>query len=335
MKWVKWCVVVVVGIFVVLVAAEISLRFAGQEPLPAHDQETTATLLEPDPVLGWKNREGTYEYPPFGIPAHILKGGVRDTGAGMIDDRKKVVVLGCSFTAGWMIADSDTYCWKLQEKFPSVQILNYAVPGYNTYQCLLALERYLDSAPPPVLVLYGFINHHEIRTVAAPEWFMLLGLVSHWGAVSVPYCTLDAHGDLEKHPPLGYAFWPLADRLALLACLQRKFEYRVRASLGDVPAAEQQAIIVQKLMLEMNQRCQAKGAAFRVVFLCGNANAYTSFLQEHGVRFLDCGSVYDSSLTTSVDPTHPGPEMNTRWAGIIAPAISDELAVSGSSSSAR
>ena len=37
-------------------------------------------------------------------------------------------------TQGWAIDDNETYPWKLQKRYPSLNVLNYGTGGYGSYQ---------------------------------------------------------------------------------------------------------------------------------------------------------------------------------------------------------
>ena len=71
-----------------------------------------------------------------------------------------MLLVGCSFTMGWAVADDETWAWRLQELRPDVEVVNRGVGGYGTLQSLLLLEQLLGrDGQRPARVLYGFIDH--------------------------------------------------------------------------------------------------------------------------------------------------------------------------------
>ncbi|MBQ7567511.1 SGNH/GDSL hydrolase family protein, partial [bacterium] len=57
----------------------------------------------------------------------------------------RAAFFGDSYTYGAAINDWETYCWRLNEKFPDVCFDNYAVGGYGPYQCYLAFIEELSK----------------------------------------------------------------------------------------------------------------------------------------------------------------------------------------------
>jgi hypothetical protein len=90
----------------------------------------------------------------------------------------------------------------LQGKHPEVAIRNYGTGGYGTYQSLLVLERLFANprSSRPEWVLYRFIEHHEIRYVAGPQWTRLLASTSSRGRVNLPCCFAgDNHPNAKQN----------------------------------------------------------------------------------------------------------------------------------------
>ena len=182
--------------------SEVLLRAAGFQPwVYTHKDVNEPTMHEPDPVLGWQNKAGSYLVPPYhpsgqAIQITLLENGQRRTGVNSTADaREELVLVGDSLTQGWAISDHETYAWKLQKRFPFLKVLNYGTGGYGSYQSLLMLERQLPGLTRPKFVLYGFIDHHEIRNCAAGEWLQALSSHSRRAHVDVPFVTYDAKKD--------------------------------------------------------------------------------------------------------------------------------------------
>ena len=118
----------VITVFFVLVilfiSFEILLRLTGHLPWRYLTKDANEpTMNEYDPLLGWKSKPGRYVVNGYTESAFDLKmtywgGGRRATGIEEASRRDKLVLIDGSYTQGWAVSDSDTYAWKLQEKYP-------------------------------------------------------------------------------------------------------------------------------------------------------------------------------------------------------------------------
>jgi hypothetical protein len=317
-------IAVLLGAALALAAAEVLLRASGHGPwryLTAGRNEPM--VHQPDPVLGWRAKPGSYDIPPYAPPAPaihmtILSDGTRATGSGDDDARPTLAFVGGSITQGWAISDDETFAWKIQQRFPALHVRNYGVSGYGTYQSLLVLEHAFAQPHPPQTVFYGFIEEHEVRNVANPLWLLLLNLRSTAGGVSTPYCTLDAAGDLVRHAPLGYPQWPGRQHLATVAFLEQEYATLEAGNRGDQARA-----VTEQLLLEMNRYVKQNGARFTVALLHFSPAAkahYAKFLESHGVDFVDCAYPMTAAMRVKGE-YHPNGRMNTRFAECIAAKI--------------
>lgn len=284
-------------------------------------------LHEPDPELGWRNKEGAVEWPGRGadegrpIALSFWPGGLRATAARLVEGRPEVAVIGCSYTQGWAVGDAETFAWRLQERFPSLAFRNLGTAGYGTYQSLLALERFLRARPGAVpLVIYGFIEHHEVRNVAPAGWMRALRTVSAAGPLAVPFASLDADGRLERHPPQAPTRWPLDDRLASVSLLESRLaDARSAGRLADRRA------VAEALLEELRDASTAHGALLLVAILEAGPEArrhYRRWLPSHGIRVVDCSNPHALDSAYQVQGYgHPGREVHAGWASCIAAPI--------------
>jgi hypothetical protein len=284
-------------------------------------------LHEPDPALGWRNKAGAVTWPgrlrdrDRPIALTFWPDGLRATAPEPPAGRPEVVVVGCSYTQGWAVADVETFAWRLQERFPGLGFWNLGTAGYGTFQSLLALERFLPSQREPVaLVLYGLLEHHEVRNVAPAGWLRALRTVSAAGPLAVPFATLDAQGRLERHPPQRALHWPLDDRLASVAFL----EARVDDGRSAARLAQRRAV-AEALLEQMRDASEARGAPLLVAILEAGSEArrhYGRWLPSHGIRVVDCANPHAFDPAYQVPGYgHPGRDVHAGWADCIAPAI--------------
>ncbi len=312
------------GLLGAALAAEALLRLRGHRPWTPLDVPAFG-VRDTHPVLGWTNRPGRHLLPPFGghgepVPLSFLEDRSRATGA-PAGVGPEVWLLGCSWTEGWGVADEASFAARLQQRFPALRFRNFASAGYGTYQSLLALEDLLGRRPAPALVLYGFIQLHEGRNVAAPSWLRVLSALGRTEArwPGLPYVSLRADGALVRHPPERYPAWPLREQLASVSFLQHVYaESRARRRLAAARS------ITTLLMIAMRESAQAKGAGFRVVMLhFGNdtgRTAYERFLERNRMRPIDCALPFPEELRVPNDG-HPNAEMHARIARCIGDAL--------------
>ncbi|SMO42226.1 SGNH/GDSL hydrolase family protein [Ruegeria faecimaris] len=133
-----------------------------------------------DPVVGHTNRPNTVvaiNAPEFTVEYKVDENGFRETRfpANAADDGStiKILLLGDSFTFGASNELGDIWPELLAQKFldegMSVQLINAGVPGYNTSQQALYLERLSEKYNPDIVLVTFLPNdmfaNEPIRTV--------------------------------------------------------------------------------------------------------------------------------------------------------------------------
>ncbi len=154
--------------FVVLaVVAEVYLWQHGF-PLNTSDDRLVsgANGCDGDWDLGWVNRPGALGADLCnGAPAIVWSN--RQRASRRLRDlqrTKQVALLGCSFTFGLGVTDSETYPWLLNEMSADISFDNYGVRGYGAYQCLLTMKRILEREPQRYqVIVYSCISDHMLR----------------------------------------------------------------------------------------------------------------------------------------------------------------------------
>ncbi len=326
------------GISLVLLAtlSEGLMRLMGVQPWRTVERSNEPSMHEPDPVLGWRNKEGTYEFPPYvpsGMTIHATFLGNGGRATSTVEKHPNVepnklgalVITGGSYTQGWAISDHETYAWKLQNRYPHLEVINYGTGAYGTYQSLLLMERELPKLKSPKLVLYGFIDHHEIRNVATARWLRKLSRWSRRGHVHVPYATVSENCELVRHPPEDYGRpFPLRDSLAIAEFAERIYkELKIR-----IAREHQKRQVTECLLLKLNTISQAHGAQFAVAILEAEPETkthYKDFLKQRQILAIDCA--YPRTPETMVlGEGHPNGEMNTRWVECMGKVLDSKVA---------
>ena len=314
----------------VLICSEIILRSTGHTPWRYVGIDSNEpTMHEPDPVLGWRNKEGKYTVPPYvrsGETTYVtfLNHGRRTTGPKESDARDEFIIVGDSFTQGWAISDAETYPWKLQQSYPSLKVLNYGTGGYGTYQSLLVLERELPRMKSPALVVYGFFSQHEKRNVADDEWLRTLSRYSKRAHVFIPYATADDDGGLARHSPERFLALPLHERSATIAGIETLYMWMTAHRRG-----EQGRRVTETLLMEMNKLCEKYGAKFVTVILHADdetSSYYKSRLEKSHMEFIDCNYPLTEEMRVPGEG-HPNGRMNSLWAQCIQRGLGNQIAL--------
>jgi hypothetical protein len=116
-----------------------------------------------DPSLGWSNRPGLHH--DLGGPVTINERGLRALPPPRAQPpRRRIALVGDSFTFGAEAGDGSTWADLLAQALPDDELLNLGVTGYGHDQMRLHYDRQLGEQPPDVLVL-GFNAIDMSRTL--------------------------------------------------------------------------------------------------------------------------------------------------------------------------
>lgn len=290
--------------------AEAGARLAGFSPFQP-SVITGSPYISEDPVLGWAPKPGrhnvVYPFLDEPVPVTILEDGSRRTAAAPVEG-PEVLLLGGSYTFGYGLRDEQTLGWKLQANDPTRRYVNRGVVGFGSYQALLALERRLETAPPPQAVIYGMIGHHEIRNIAYGYWPYYLTSSSR-GAM-LPYADVDEDDNLLRRPAVRPTPLPFRETLAIVHLVDG---YRMKALTRG--RLHRRVRVMNAILAEMNRACEEVGSAFAVALLDnpGEGEASLPFLRDSGIALVDLRRG-GPDLRLKGEGVHPGDALTTIWA---------------------
>jgi hypothetical protein len=338
----------VVSLVLSLLVIEFVLRHHKYQPLPDNVTANEVQMHQPDSALGWLPKPGVYKIKPYdpreqGTTVTFWPNGARATAPQPNSKVRRIILIGCSFTMGWAITDEDTFAWKLQSRYPDIEVVNLGCDGYGTYQSLLRLEHYFESEDARghthLAVIYGFMDHHPVRNVASADWLELLGMYLHRGHTALPYCDYSQNtGTLVRMPPVSCPNWPLQYKSALV--------HRLLNLYLDITARERgkRRYEVTKLLLsELNRTCKEHGARLVVPVLqaSGEPNGklggqcerdfWLGFLRETGIPTMDASDGIDMRRWSYrvLGEGHPNGRMNTIWAERLDRLLTESKIVPG------
>jgi hypothetical protein len=197
---------IVIGLAGAVLSAEAVLRVCRGLPGQRLDivVEPGGKYQTPDPVLGFRPIPGRYSalfdhrYPwhftnlpdttRITRPLDTYVGRARGPG---------IWVFGCSFVQGWGLDDEGTLPWKLQERFPDHDVVNFGVGGYGTLQSLLQFQRVLRERPKPLVAILVYADFHDERNVRSMAWRDANISYERFGSTAQPFARLDGDGRLR------------------------------------------------------------------------------------------------------------------------------------------
>ena len=306
----------------VLAAFELGLRAAGMGPRERRVNRYLAgrSWAEPHPVLGWKNRAGTFRSVE---PGQVAMGFEADgrrrepPGAGSATARK-VLVVGGSFTQGYGVADDETFAFLLDRDLPGHDVLNFGTGGYSTWQAYLLMRDYFRRrrATPTTHVIYGFIADHPSRTVADFDWITYLTMSD--GRNRIPP-HLRWHGDrLADRPGGPISVWPLETAVALV-----RFAHDVILKLRHTVSDADKRRATLEVVRRMAALARRHGARFLMVGLTEVPAALSGPLARSGIEVLDCHLPdWWRRRDMRIGGTgHPNPKLHRHFADCLAAAF--------------
>jgi len=259
-----------------------------------------------------------------------LPDGSRATGTPAGAPGPTVIIVGCSYAEGYGLRDDQAFVWKLQQRFPRLQILNFATPGYGTYQSLQLLRELVEQRQiHPALVIYGFVPFHAGRNVLT---YHHLNAFRAFGGdrFSPPHVEL-RDGRLTEFPPFVVPNWPLEESSALVTLLH---DAELRVRLGD--RESQQEEVTLQLLREMDAFVKSTGARFLVATLSDDGppdpdanQRMATALRRAGIEEINV--VYQGEETRPdrlrvPGGLHPGVAVHAWWADKLGAWLADRVA---------
>ncbi len=315
---------ILIATLVALVVAEITLRYMGYEPWQGNQVSEREPLVEIDDRLGWRLRPGKFMHSAYSEDVEDLIFTVSSAGNRLsyIDqdflasNRKQLLLLGGSFTHGFAVTDNETYPWYLQQELPDHEVVNFAVPAYSTYQSLLMFRHLTRQGIAPNVVLYGFIDHHEIRNIASDYWVNMLARNSNSMDFIVPY-VYEVEGKMQEGGVRQMQRLPFNEQSALINLVEK---YRVLLSAQETE--QNKTTLTRELIKRLRDEVKAydESTEFYVVYLWSNNNLkkdYMSFFEEAGIKVMDCDFPMSARYQVK-NETHPNHILNKKYADCIA-----------------
>ena len=310
------------SILVSLAIGEVALRFAGFEPRQDFGNAGFESWAAPDPALGWVNRAGTWKSAePGNLPMTFEAEGRRSDPAGNKPaSLPRILVVGCSLTQGYGVADDQTYSHFINQSLPSAELVNFGTGGYGSYQSRLRVDRYFslphENTP---LVIYGLFFSHHFRDLAPMPW--ITKLIMQDGSYMVPPNVRVRSGQIVESAGGRIALWPLESRSAAVTVAHlglMTLSNRVTGKMGRP--------VFQHGILQMQKSVAANKGALLIVGLVPIPPEELEWLQAqraNGIDFVACEHPdYDRDKSLQVGGVgHPSERLHRWWADCALKAL--------------
>ncbi len=329
LDWTLVLVTTLLCLFVFEVAARLIGIAPGAEHTFANRDGKGWSALHSE--LGWVNKPGTVRSTEAGNALMTFSADgsrVSPLLQGKENAPLKVLVVGCSFTQGYGVADDETYVHFLNQRFPQIRFESFGTAGYNTLQSTMMAERVLtqwDGRGQPALVIYGLLSDHLRRNVSNGEFMMSL-IGSGGRYISPPHARLRGE-EIDLEPYRELAPWPLEQRSVILSLLHKLW-------IGyayDVDGSEAQDV-TRRLVERFDQVVRAHGSRPLVAVLKRD-RPMEDLVPLGLVEALDCshpGYGTDPALRTGGTVGHPSAELHRHYADCIGDWIEQRLGELGS-----
>ena len=272
-----------------LAGAEAMLWFGGYPRWWAMDAQWGGASPQYvcDATLGWSARQGKLDLAWPGLAPGVIRntnwsGGRRATSESEPapgDTRPKVMFFGDSYVQGYALPDSETMPWLVQQRHPELQVSNFAIGDYSTYQAYLAIKNWVHG---PASVYYLFNWFHEGRNAADPNWLRINRKMPD--GCFYPYAEL-VDGGLREERSQGRLVWWLSHHLRTVAMVQDYMD--IFESLRRVRNKRE---LTDALLVKMDQTVREQGGKFTVILsdvVPEDRKHYRKFLESKGIAFVD------------------------------------------------
>ena len=287
---VKNFLIIFFSLLIILLFLELVLRITGSSPrIDNLGRNEDPIIYKNDNEIGWVQKTGKYEFKPWSNEGKITKFSIEKDGSRInnikINSDDHILFFGGSLTQGWAVDDEETFVKYFQELNKDFRILNYGVGGYGGYQSLKLQKKISENFNKINHIIYGFIDHHEVRNVAAGSWLYLLNKYSTRGHVLVPYGSIE-NGKLKENPPIRYIKLPLSKYSALIAKIEKRI-MKLKSNKREKNKFEISKLIIE----EMFNHATQLNSKFSVLILDTTEESlqkYTSFFKEKKINFFHC-----------------------------------------------
>jgi len=306
------------SILIAFAIIELGLRVIGVEPRRDAGNIGFDSWSSPDAQMGWVNRPGTWQAAEPGNAAMTFEadGKRSDPVGNKPANLPRILVVGCSFTQGYGVADDQTYSHFINQSLPSAELLNFGTGGYGSYQSRLRVSRYFESPHQSTpLVIYGLFWSHHLRDLAPLPW--ILSLTMRDGSYMVPPNVRLRSGQIVESAGGPIGLWPLENRSAAVALAHFgliRLTHRVTPNMA-LPVFRHGIVAMQQLVAANKARLLIVG----LVPVPPDDLEWLQAQRANGIDFVACEHPdYNKDPTLQVGGVgHPSERTHRWWADCV------------------
>ena len=254
------------GLFMVVAWFSVSMFAPKSEIIQGNDWRQTKVHRD-QPTGLWTSQTETREHRrDFDVIYRCDPNGFRITPNRALDSDPSILFLGCSFTFGIGVNDTETYSAVLaQSAWPNIRVVNLAKSGWSPVDGLEVLKTRL-AVEKPQAVFYGWIAHQSRRVHQRKSWH-----------------------DQQKRGGSRHIYDVQDDQLVDLGT--GSWGYDVLPD-DDPQLAPREEMICYKIFVEMNRICKSYHIPFIVLNLQkshddGSNPVIEKLVQSRGIPVLD------------------------------------------------
>lgn len=273
-----------------LLVVELAFRLAGYRPYvpmdPSIRVEPAGKYQAADPLLGYRHLPGVLRVTfPTGdqwTTTHLentlritrpLESYAEDSG------RDEVWLFGCSYVHGWGLNDEDTIAWRLQERVPQLEIVNFGVGGYGNWQSLLQYREAVSERGPPRIAILVYASFHDERNTRSRRWRRATFEYNQFGTTAQPYVRAENDQLVPHFDHAGYQDFFLLRWSALANYLDGAYSRREVERLASHRVS-------RMIIDELADACRSDGALFLLAGITAD-ELTMSCLTDAGSRGID------------------------------------------------
>ena len=267
-------------------------------------------LFDYDSTLGWQlipNKSGYF------VSKHEFKTKIIINSVGMRDKeypaakpsgKKRIAVLGDSFTSSFGVSDAETFAKVMEAKLPSnIEVLNFGVNGYGPIQELLLLQTRTIKYSPDLVIMIIYVGN---------DFDDIHGISGWIDGYERPKAMLDNQGQLRMtNIPVPLSKKYLALKNAHKVCdlprshfidfidLSIKYMRRDKFDISFMPSElrlctknadpemKEAFMLMAKIIREANAHCKKNGSTFMVAIAPTIVQVYDQIYWKKIIKMYD------------------------------------------------
>jgi hypothetical protein len=206
-------------------------------------------------------------------------------GPGIRGAQNRVLVLGESFTYGWLIREDDTYVRLLEKTAQNTfgpnafEFLNASHPGWGASDYVAYVDEFGDEVKPHVIVV--FVNGDDIgRAMASPLYQLENSGLTNLRAYSIPRNRTKQR--IQSWPCYLWA----VENLHIVQPFRRMFHV-IPPKITQEPDVQSQVALGKALFRHLDSWCKSRGVRLIVLTTGLQRPPFKDVLHEGTLRFLD------------------------------------------------